>query len=170
MRPASRVASWFAGLLLAGATLALAHDGGHALAKGGVGQPWDFTLPTLDGTRFVRAAQIKGPVLVNFWGRDCPPCVRELPLLEDFARAHPDWTVLLVATDPHQEAAEFLARQGIALTTLRGGANVSALMRAAGNRSGALPFSVGIKGGTLCATRVGELQADTLNAWRASAC
>ena len=43
-------------------------------ARGGE-RAWDFNLPALDGSRFVRASSVQGPLLVNFWGVECPPCV-----------------------------------------------------------------------------------------------
>ena len=141
-----------------------AHDGMHR-----AGEPaapvkhWDFTLPTLDGTRFVQPSKIEGPVLVNFWGRDCPPCVAELPRLQAFARDNPGWTVLLVATDAPAEASQFLQQRGITLPALRPGANVSALMRTAGNRQAALPFSVALRGGAVCHTQLGEVSAAQLD-------
>lgn len=117
-----------------------------------------FTLPTLDGTRFVQAAAITDPVLVNFWGKDCAPCLAELPRLHDFAKANPRWTVLLVSTDSPAEAQAFVQRHGVQLTVLRPGANVAGLMRSAGNRAGALPFSVGIVSSRICGRHLGELQ------------
>ena len=49
-----------------------------------------FELPLLDGTKFVRLADFSGrPVLLNFWGSDCPPCVKELPLLVASAKRYP---------------------------------------------------------------------------------
>ncbi len=156
---------------------ARAHDGAHAAqppagaqAEGGaIGQHWDFTLATLDGDRFVQPARLSGPVLVNFWGRDCAPCLNELPRLAAFAQRQPHWTVLLVSTDTPSAAREALAQRGIALAALRSGTNVTALMRSAGNRSGALPYSVGLRGGVIRHSQLGELSETTLSAW-AEAC
>lgn len=143
-----------------------AHDGAHAAgvpdAPALLGRAWDFTLPTLDGGRFVQASALKGPVLVNFWGKDCGPCITELPRLEAFAKAHPQWTVLLVATDAPADARAFVQRHGVQLPVLRPGANVAALMRGAGNRSGGLPFSVALRDGRICAAQAGELHEPDL--------
>jgi thiol-disulfide isomerase/thioredoxin len=128
---------------------------------------WDFTLPTLEGDRFVQVSQLRGPVLVNFWGRDCPPCVAELPRLQAFAKSQPGWTLLLVATDPPQLAQQFLLQRGISgLTVLRASGNPAAMMRGAGNRSGALPFSVALQSGRICQAHTGELSDADLLALR----
>ena len=129
---------------------------------------WDFDLATLEGDRFVQASQIAGPVLVNFWGRDCPPCVAELPRLQAFARDQRDWTLLLVATDPPQEARVFLQRRGITLPALKSGPNVVPLMRAAGNRTGGLPFTVALRDGHVCRIHEGELSDAALEDLRVS--
>lgn len=131
-------------------------------ARPPTGQAWDFSLPTLDGGRFVRLSALAGPVLVNFWGRDCPPCVEELPRLQAFADAHPAWTVLLVSTDAPADAREFAQRRGITLPVLRPGGNVVALMRAAGNRGGALPFTVAVIGARICDGQLGALSVADL--------
>lgn len=120
-------------------------------------RPWSFELAALDGSRFVRDSDFPGPVLLNFWGRDCPPCIAELPMLEQFARSHPQWSVLLVSTDPPRQAAQFLERRGIALPALRGGAQVAALMKSAGNTQAALPFTVALQNGAVCRTHTGML-------------
>lgn len=127
-----------------------------------VGVVWDFSLPTLAGDRFVRLSALDGPVLVNFWSRDCPPCVTELPRLQAFAAAHPAWTVLLVSTDTPAAATEFARRHGIALPVLRPGGNVVALMRAAGNRGGALPFTVAVRTARICGGQLGALSPANL--------
>ncbi len=124
---------------------------------------WDFTLPTLDGGRFVRLSDATGPVLVNFWGVDCPPCVAELPLLMAFARAHPAWTLLLVGTDPPAAARSFAAWLPQPLPPnvlmLRGAAQARALLREAGSRHGGLPHSVALSSGEsgACALHAGML-------------
>lgn len=126
------------------------------------GQAWDFSLPSLDGSRFVRLSALNGPVLVNFWSRDCPPCVTELPRLQRFADAHPAWTVLLVSTDTPAAATEFVQRYGVRLPVLRPGGNVVALMRAAGNRGGALPFTVATRLARICEGQLGALSGADL--------
>jgi outer membrane receptor for ferrienterochelin and colicins len=171
MRSVARAAAW---LLVALALPAHPHEGAHAPGAPGAGdvsatgRAWDFTLPTLDGSRFVQASSIGGPVLVNFWGKDCGPCITELPRLAAFAREHPGWTVLLVSTDPPSMAAEFARRIGLSGTVLRPGANVQALMRSVGNRHGALPFSVALRGGRICRTQLGELHESVLAQWSAA--
>ncbi len=156
-------------LLLAVASVSRAHDGAHAeVAAPPLGAAWAFTLPSLDGSRFVSSEAVKGPLLVNFWAKDCGPCIAELPRLEAFAAAHPHWTVWLVSTDAPTEARELAAQLGLKLPVLRRGAQVGALMKSAGNRHGALPFSVALHDGRLCARQRGELTEAHLLHWSAA--
>jgi len=140
----------------------LAHEGAHSADAAPLGQAWDFKLPALDGSRFVQASSLRGPLLVNFWGRDCGPCINEMPQLQAFAKAHPHWTVLLVSTDAPADAREFIQRHAVDLNVLRPGANVAALMRSAGNRSGGLPFTVALRDARICERQSGELSAADL--------
>lgn len=49
----------------------------------------DFELPLLDGVTLVSPSDFAGrPLFLNFWTTWCPPCVRELPALEEFAATH----------------------------------------------------------------------------------
>lgn len=125
---------------------------------------WDFTLPTLEGDRFVKLSNLSGSVLVNFWGRDCPPCVAELPRLQAFAAANRGWTILLVCTDEPQKARVFLQKHHITLTALKPGANVVGLMHRAGNRDGGLPFTVVLRNASVRATHEGGLSEADLEA------
>lgn len=80
-------ARWFCGVAcLAAATMALP---GSA-----------FTLNDAEGKNW-RLADLKGKwVVVNFWATWCAPCVKEIPDLAAFAKAHPDNAVVLgVALD-----------------------------------------------------------------------
>ena len=129
---------------------------------GGAERAWDFNLPSLDGARFVRASSVPDLLLVNFWGSECAPCIDELPRLQAFADQHPGWTVWLVATDPAPTARAFVDRHAVRLPVLRAGQNVSGLMRAAGNRSGALPFTVALRQQRICAVREGALAPSDL--------
>lgn len=126
--------------------------------------PLDFTLPTLDGSQFVRLNETRHPVLINFWGVECPPCVAELPMLEKFSKTHPQWTVLLIATDTLRDVYDFLSRHPIALPILRPGANVTNLMRSFGNRFSALPFSVAINATEqICWRKLGAINKEDLD-------
>jgi peroxiredoxin len=68
----------------------------------------DFELPTLDGQR-VRLSDFRGQtVVVNFWTRNCQPCLEEMPSLADFARklkARDKLVFLTVNTDDTPEEA-----------------------------------------------------------------
>ena len=77
--------------------------------------------------------------------------------------------VRLVSTDAPADAREFAQRHGGKLTVLRPGANVGALMRSAGNRSGGLPFTVALQDARICHRHLGELGEAELAAI-ASAC
>jgi peroxiredoxin len=46
----------------------------------------DFQLPDASGKLVSLSAQRGHPVLVNFWATWCPPCVEEVPAMEDLAR------------------------------------------------------------------------------------
>jgi peroxiredoxin len=46
----------------------------------------DFQLPDANGKLVSLSAQRGHPVLVNFWATWCPPCVEEVPSMEDLAR------------------------------------------------------------------------------------
>jgi peroxiredoxin len=46
----------------------------------------DFQLPDASGKMVSLSAQRGHPVLLNFWATWCPPCVEEVPSMEDLAR------------------------------------------------------------------------------------
>lgn len=124
-------------------------------------------LPMLDGTAFVRLDDYAGrPVLLNFWGSECPPCVAELPLLFAQAPRHPGLQFLGIAVDQRAAASRFLARLQPTYPQLVAPTQPEALLRRFGNKSGALPFTVVVDARReVCASRLGEVDA----AWIAAA-
>jgi thiol-disulfide isomerase/thioredoxin len=65
----------------------------------------EFTLTTLDGQP-VDLEDYRGrPIFMNFWGTWCPPCVAELPELQDFAAAQGEDGALVIASN-NSESAE----------------------------------------------------------------
>jgi cytochrome c biogenesis protein CcmG/thiol:disulfide interchange protein DsbE len=82
-----------------GACVAMQPDPLPEVVKNGV--PPDFQLPDAAG-RMVSLAQQRGhAVLLNFWATWCPPCVDEVPSLEDLARRldGTDMRMLAVSVD-----------------------------------------------------------------------
>lgn len=124
-------------------------------------------LPRLDGTAFVRLDDYAGhPVLLNFWGSECPPCIAELPLLFAQAPRHPGLQFLGIAVDQRAAATRFLARLQPTYPQLVASTQPEVLLRRFGNKSGALPFTVVVDARQeVCASRLGEVDA----AWIAAA-
>lgn len=59
------------------------------------------------------------PLAVHFWSTTCAPCLAEMPGWAEIRRRHPGLDVVLVATDPMEEAPRqqaVLARFGLAGT------------------------------------------------------
>lgn len=124
-------------------------------------------LPRLDGTAFVRLDDYAGrPVLLNFWGSECPPCIAEMPLLFAQAQRRPELPFLGIAVDSRAAAARFLARWQPSYPQLVATTEPAVLMRRFGNKTGALPFTVVVDARhAVCAAHQGAVDA----AWIAAA-
>jgi thiol-disulfide isomerase/thioredoxin len=73
-------------------------------------------LPPLDartlGGRPLRNTDLAGkPTIVNFFFSTCVPCIREVPMLNTFARQHPEFNYIAVTHDPSDEAREFVSQR-----------------------------------------------------------
>jgi peroxiredoxin len=89
-------------------TLARTRDGACiALAPDPLPEPLrngptpDFQLPDVRGNATSLKQQLGHPVFLNFWATWCPPCVDEIPALEDLARRlkGTDMRMLAVSVD-----------------------------------------------------------------------
>jgi thiol-disulfide isomerase/thioredoxin len=64
-----------------------------------------FNLSNLDGENVALSDHLGKAVMVNFWATWCPPCRNEMPIIQDFAAAHPDELVVL-AINAGEESLE----------------------------------------------------------------
>jgi cytochrome c biogenesis protein CcmG/thiol:disulfide interchange protein DsbE len=96
-------------VVAAGALIAwLAPDGETPTAS--VGEPAPaLALVTFDGQTFDMVDHFRrnqGPVLLNLWASWCEPCLREFPVLSRFAAETPSVTVVGVAVQDQEDAAQ----------------------------------------------------------------
>ena len=119
------------------------------------------SVATADGTSAALSDFRGKPVVVNLWATWCPPCQRELPLLQRAQRKHPEVEfVFLNEGEAGPLVAAFLASRGLALRNvlldIKGQAGAE-------YGSGALPTTLLFDAqGGLARTHVGELSAGTL--------
>lgn len=83
----------------------------------GVGGPApEFVLPTPAGAVRKLSSYRGRPIVLNLWATWCPPCIAELPVLNDIAKTYGDQglVVLGLAGDENtQDVHDFLARNDV---------------------------------------------------------
>ncbi len=129
--------------------------------------PLDFELT--DGREFVVLSQLPPRLtMVNFWRADCPPCVREMPLLAAAARTGALRVVAVALQRPAETlAAPASVSQSLSppLLSLHGPAEPRGLLARFGNPHGVLPHTVLLdRQRRPCATHSGEIDAAWLEA------
>jgi thiol-disulfide isomerase/thioredoxin len=129
----------------------------------------DFELA--DGRRFMRLSALPPrTTVVNFWRFDCPPCVREMPLLADLARQDLARVVTIALQRPseteYQSPPAVTAALAPPVIALHGPSEPRGLLGRFGDPRGALPHTVVLDARRRpCAQRTGEISA----AWLAEA-
>ena len=106
--------------------------------------PIPMPMTTLDG-KTLTAADIGGrAVLLNFWAPWCPPCVREMPEIDRFARSPAGKNTLVIglAIDEKPAVEKFIAEHPVGFPIVVLGYPGLSWVRRLGNDSQALPFSV----------------------------
>ena len=134
-------------------------------------QLWDLSFETPGGAPLAMASLRSKPLLINFWATWCPPCVREMPAIDRFARdvAGRGWRVLGLAADNREPVREFLAQRPVSyLIALTGFAGIE-LSKSLGNAAGGLPFTLLIgQDGRVRQQHSGEINHEQLTAWAAA--
>ncbi|MDZ7918822.1 TlpA disulfide reductase family protein [Rhodoferax sp.] len=128
------------------------------------GQRWE----TPDGKPLALQSFQGRPLLINFWATWCPPCVEELPLINQFFREHRTngWQVLALAVDKTAPVQAFLQRMPLDFPVAMAGMSGADLGRSLGNLTGGLPFTVVLSGdGVVRQRKMGRVLPADLQAW-----
>ena len=102
--------------------------------------PWQ----TPDG-KVANTEEWQGKVLVvNFWASWCPPCVEEMPALNQLQKEFLQQNVLFVGIgiDSPSNIREFLLKTPVSYPIVIGGLEGSNLSKQLGNSQGALPYTI----------------------------
>lgn len=110
------------------------------------------------------------PLMLNFWATWCPPCVTELPVLNQFflQQQPKGWQMLGIAIDKPQAVRQFLARQPVGFAVGLASTEGRDLARALGNLGGGLPFTVLLDAkGQVRQRKIGQITPQLLQDWMA---
>ena len=100
-------------------------------------------------------------VLINFWATWCAPCVHEMPLINEAAKAMPNVFVAGITTDNAATIKKFLAKHkdtlNINYPLLSAKFSIHKYWQAQGNKIGALPFTIVLDAnGKITNKKIGE--------------
>lgn len=129
---------------------------------------WQQQFTQLDGAMLATAAFKGKPLVLNFWATWCPPCVEELPLIDDFFRQNKfkGWQVLGLAVDQATPVTRFLTQSPLSFSVALAGFAGIEMSRSLGNLSGALPFTVVFAStGEVVHRKMGKLTSEDLRLW-----
>ena len=69
-----------------------------------------FDFKTLDGKRAQSGDTQRRPMILSFFFAECVPCIEEVPILNAFARKHPEYRYAAFTFDDASTAIRFVQR------------------------------------------------------------
>lgn len=130
---------------------------------------WSMTFERPEGGELALQSMRGQKLLLNFWATWCAPCVTEMPLLDRFHREQQanGWQVVGLAIDGPSPVRKFLTQRPVGFAIGLAGLSGAELMRALGNASGSLPYSIVVdRQSTVAKIKLGALHASDLEDWR----
>ena len=106
---------------------------------------FEATLPDLAGNAQAMSQWQGEPLVINFWATWCPPCVKEIPDLNELAGKHKAARFVGVAVDTAANVRTFIESIPIDYSVVIAGHQGIELVRELGNVAGGLPFTVLIR-------------------------
>ena len=127
---------------------------------------WQARFERPEGGELAMASLLGRPMVLNFWGSWCPPCVKEMPELDQLQRQWREGKVVGLAVDNPSAVREFLARRPVGYTIGLAGFEGASLSRLLGNTQGSLPFTALFdRRGVVVQRKLGAVSLPELLAW-----
>ena len=129
---------------------------------------WDLKWDAPQGPAVSLQAFRGKPLLINFWATWCPPCIEEMPAINDFFNKNKSngWQVLGLAVDKPKAVTAFLQKMPVQYPIGMAGRDGSELAGQLGNPSGSLPYTLALGAdGSVMQRRLGKLSPADLDLW-----
>ena len=129
---------------------------------------WAAEFETASGG-VLKLADLKGkPLVLNFWATWCPPCVEEIPLIDDFFQQNSSKgiSVIGLAIDQPGRVKRFVSEFALSYPIALAGLTGTEFSKMLGNESAALPFTVVLdKDGKVFQRKLGRLSESEIKNW-----
>ncbi len=82
------------------------------------------------------------PLVLNFWATWCPPCVKEMPELNELSQRYPQVQFVGLAIDTQRNVTRFLETVPVDYAVYITGHRGVQMMKSLGNTAGGIPYTL----------------------------